>query len=296
MSKKKIIARIYGGLGNQLFIYAAARRLALHNDLELIIDDVSGFKSDKFNRKYELDKFNINCRKSNRCERLEPFSRIRRWIKRKVNGLIPFNFRTYIQQDGFKFEPKLLSIKPKFDLTLDGYWQSEDYFKDYEHIIRSDLEIISPIDSHNLSLKDQILNSNSIALHIRFFNSPDQVDSYNAPLNYYKRAIKKMDILIPNAHYFLFSDNPDLVLKSMDLPLNKITIINNNLDRSYLDLWLMIHCKNFIIANSTFSWWAAWLSENSQKIVIAPDIVLNDPKGLTFWNVPHQIPKSWILI
>jgi hypothetical protein len=58
----------------------------------------------------------------------------------------------------------------------------------------------------------------------------------------------------------------------------------------------MIHCKNFIIANSTFSWWAAWLSENSQKIVIAPDIVLNDPKGLTFWNVPHQIPKSWILI
>ena len=111
---KKIITRIKGGLGNQLFCYAVARRLALVNNAELIIDDVTGFIRDKkFCRQYMLDHFNIPCRKATSYERLEPFERYRRGILKLMSRRKKFCERKYIEQERLGFDTRMLSLKIK---------------------------------------------------------------------------------------------------------------------------------------------------------------------------------------
>ena len=109
-----IISRIKGGIGNQLFIYAASKRLALKNNVELVLDTVSGFKYDKdFQRHYQLDHFNISARKATAIERLEPFSRIRRYIKRNLNRKFSFDKRSFIEEEGLNFEAQLPNVLPE---------------------------------------------------------------------------------------------------------------------------------------------------------------------------------------
>lgn len=144
----KLIPRLFGGIGNQLFIYAAARRLALVNNAELVLDSVSGFTNDTvYQRHYQLDHFNIPCRQATAAERLEPFSRLRRKVLRWWNQRKPFKQRTYLVQESIDFDPRLLYYKPRGTVYLEGYWQSENYFKDIEDIIRHDLKIKPPEDT-----------------------------------------------------------------------------------------------------------------------------------------------------
>lgn len=125
MSNPKLIPRIFGGLGNQLFCYAAARRLALVDQAELVIDDVSGFVRDHgYQRHYQLGHFNIPCRKATPAERLEPFSRVRRYLKRRWNQRLPFAQRAYLVQAGIDFDPCILHFKPQGTVYLEGYWQT----------------------------------------------------------------------------------------------------------------------------------------------------------------------------
>jgi len=290
-----IIPRLTGGIGNQLFIYAAARRMAIANSMNLVIDDTSGFKYDVlYKRFYQLEKFNITSRMATPTERLEPFSKIRRYLKRKINKTYPFAQRAYITQEKSGFDPRLLVFRPKGNVYLDGYWQSENYFKDIEGIIRQDLIIKSPSDSLNIATAERIKNTLAIAVHVRFFDMVDISDSSNCQSNYYHTAIAKMEEKIPNAHYFIFSDKPVLARLAMPLPDDRITIIDHNIGdmNAYADLWLMSLCKHFVIANSTFSWWGAWLSDNKEKIVIAPDIKITS--GVTQWGFDGLIPDEWI--
>ncbi len=291
----KVIPRIFGGLGNQLFAYSAARRLALTNNAELVLDNVSGFKYDyQFQQSYQLDHFRIQARSALPSERLEPCSRFRRYVLRTVNNLLPFERRNYIQQKGNEFDSRLLAIKCRGALYLEGYWQSERYFKDIEKTIRSDLQIVAPTDASNLEAERNIRGSNAVAIHVRFFDSPSGVSTNNTPKDYYSRAITLIINMVPNAHFFLFSDNPNAARKLVALPESRITLINNNngLEKAYADMWLMSLCKHFIIANSTFSWWGAWLSEHEKKIIIAPGFTLKNNKNA--WGFDGLIPDAWI--
>lgn len=290
----KIIVRIKGGLGNQLFSYAAARRIALVNNAELVIDDISGFlRDDAYKRHFQLDHFNINCRKATANERMEPFSRVRRFLKRAINRSCAFAQRTYIQQDIVDFDPRMLHIKPREKLYLEGYWQSQDYFMDVEKIIRADLEINPPADIINLSVRAKILNSLAVAVHVRFFDAPDELGDHNAPGDYYSRAVEKMEALVPGAHYFLFSDRADAASSYIPLAEHRITCVSHNQGdiNAYADLWLMSQCQHFIIANSTFSWWGAWLGCAPDKIVISPDLHL---AGKAAWGFKGLLPNDWI--
>lgn len=114
--------------------------------------------------------------------------------------------------------------------------------------------------------------------------------------DYYLRAIKKMDNLIKDPHYFIFSDNPELAREKLLLPASKVTFVENNQgeDNSYTDIWLMSLCENFIIANSTFSWWGAWLSENKSKNVISPLIEIAGKENVTSWGFEGLLPDDWI--
>jgi len=297
MCEPKIVPRICGGLGNQLFTYAAARRLALVNNAELLIDDVSGFSYDKlYQRHYQLDHFAIPCRKCEAVERLEPLSRLRRALKRKWNQRLPFEERAYLVQESIDYDSRLLDFKPYGTVYLEGYWQSENYFKDVEAVIRQDLKIIPPADDFNQRMAESIRSGISVALHVRFFDNP-QVNGYNnAPYDYYSRALAMIEKQVSNVHYYIFSDQPEAARARIPLPESRFTMVMHNIGdvNAYADLWLMSQCHHFIIANSTFSWWGAWLAEHANKIVIAPGFEKRD--GKMWWGFDGLLPDKWLML
>lgn len=269
--------------------------MALVNNAELIIDDVSGFARDHtYQRHYQLDHFNIPCRKATAFERLEPFSRARRYLKRKWNQRLPFAQRSYIQQQGIDFDHRLLQIKPQGTVFLEGYWQSEGYFNDMEATIRQDLQIDPPTDAANLAIAAQIRGCRAVAVHLRFFDEQKAPSTNNAPVDYYTRAVEEMECLAPGAHYFVFSDRPEAARARVPLPDDRITVVAHNHGdaMAHADLWLMAQCQHFIIANSTFSWWGAWLSENEDKQVISPNPAMM--RSVSSWGSKGMIPDQWI--
>lgn len=296
MSRKtKIIVRIKGGLGNQLFCYAAARRLALVNDAELVLDDVTGFVRDfVYKRHFQLDHFDMPIRKATPSERLEPFSRHRHALNRWWNARRPFDRRQCLNQEGFDFDPRLLSLKPRGTLYLEGYWQSEDYFKDVAPIIRQDLRIKSEVDAPNHQMAHRMQQQQSVAVHVRFFDTAsDASGSANAPSHYYRESISQMETRRPGAHYYVFSDRPAQARDCIPLPDERVTLVSHNQGdaNAHADLWLMTQCQHFIIANSTFSWWGAWLGNRGNSIIMAPNPA-RFPKDSP-WRAEGTIPGTW---
>ncbi len=293
---KKIITRIQGGLGNQLFCYAAARRLALVNNAELVIDDVTGFIRDHtYRQRYSLDCFNIPCRKATYAERLEPFERLRRGVIKYINRSRPFKRRSYVEQVGNDFDFRLLDYEPHGTVYLDGLWQGEGYFKDVEQTIRQDLCVTAPTDKINNEIAVRISDCLSVAVHVRWFDAPCVTGINNATVEYYIRAIAYMEKLAPQALYFIFSDDPESARTYLPLPMDRSIYVSHNRDdtTAYADLWLMSQCNHFITANSTFSWWGAWLGCRTDKCVITPGFRL-DYGTITSWNFSGQLPKEWI--
>ncbi len=292
-----MVACIKGGIGNQLFSYAAARSLALKNNADLVIDAENGFKNDHYyKRTYQLDNFLIACPKASYLERLQPFPRLRKKLYRTYNQFFGFGKGKYIEQVGVDYDPRFLEIKFDGMVYIEGYWQSEKYFKNVEAVIRNDLIIKAPKDLKNQSMAAQIRSVNAVAIHLRFFDLSGDDSGNNVSKEYYLNAIKLIEELESDVHYFLFSNEPDEILKVLDLKNDNFTIVNHNLgdDLAYADLWLMSLCRHFIIANSTFSWWGAWLGSFCEKKVIAPG--LKKFKGKTWWGFNGLIPSNWIQI
>lgn len=291
----KVITRIKGGLGNQLFCYAAARRLALVNNVELVIDDVTGFVRDSlYCRQYRLDRFQIPVRKATSTERLEPFERYRRGVQKWLSRREPFAERHYLVQEGIGFDPRLLDFRVNGTVYLDGLWQSEGYFKDVEPTIREDLRIIPPTDPSNQAMAEQIRQSLAVALHMRWFDAPGTESPYNMAVDYYLRATALMNEKFPDAHYFLFSDDLVAARKKLPFPDHRMTSVSHNQgdEHAVADLWLMTQCQHFIIANSTFSWWGAWLAGYRGKKVIVPGFKMQ--QGKTYWGFDGLLPDDWI--
>jgi len=290
---RKVVVRIKGGIGNQLFCFAAARRLALINSAELVLDDVSGFIRDyEYRRKCELRHFSISARKATPAERLEPFERYRRGVKKFVSRCRPFHERQYVEQEGQEFDERLLSLKVSGTLYLDGLWQSENYFKDVEQTIFEDLRIFPPTDELNQRMAKEIRNINAVALHVRWFSAPASEETLNVTADYYNRAIALMEGKIESPHYFLFSDALDAARAKLTLPEDRVTFVCHNQGdhNAYADLWLMTLCKHFITANSTFSWWGAWLGGDNEKVVICP----SGNAHLAAWDFKGHIPVNWL--
>lgn len=276
-------------------MYSAARRLAIKNKAELRLDTKSGFESDhEYRRQYQLHHFQISATEASPKDRLEPFSRARRYIKRNLSKLFPYGSRRFICQNGNEFDSRLLNLNLKNDIWLEGYWQSEAYFKDVKATIRDDLKISPPCDSINTEFAKLIESKMAIAVHIRFFDQSGDSIKNDLSKNYYQNAIALMEQKFPDAHYFIFSNKPLEVLSQINFPMNRSTLVshNNNDETAYADLWLMSLCDNFIIANSTFSWWGAWLSDNKKKIVIAPSNIITE--GRMAWGFEGMIPNDWI--
>ncbi len=179
------------------------------------------------------------------------------------------------------------------DCFVSGYWQSEKYFKQVEGILRKDFEFLLPLSSPNLSVLDKIKSCDAISLHIRrgdYVNNEKAAKVYaGCSTGYYYKAVEKIAAMCTNPVLFVFSDDVGWVKESMhfDIPANYIC--NNVGSESFNDMRLMSECKHNIIANSSFSWWGAWLNSFHGKIVIAPQQWFLTDK----FDSRDVIPDSW---
>ncbi|MCL5798059.1 MAG: alpha-1,2-fucosyltransferase [Patescibacteria group bacterium] len=289
-----IITRLIGGLGNQMFQYAAGRRLA-HARGTVLKLDIVGFEVYKL-RKYELEYFRINSEIAQNKE-LDVYKSARsKGLLRFVYKLVPSRGPkvNFYSEKSFNFNKEVLKLPENAYLT--GYWQSEKYFKDIEKIIRREFEFKTRPDRENNLLLKKIRSVNSISIHVRRGDlvTNRSTNKYHGvcPISYYLTALKIISEKVKNPHLFIFSDDIPWVRRNFKLKLPVYFVENNQGDHSYEDLRLMQNCKHNIIANSTFSWWAAWLNPNKGKTIVAPKKWFNE-KSI---DTSDLIPEDWIKI
>jgi hypothetical protein len=260
-----IIARVEGGLGNQLFIYAAARALALRTGAQLKLDAWNGYRRDSFGRRYQLDEFNIAGALAEEAEvrRYRPESRGFYW-RRKLERRMPFSWRSVIEERSL-FEPRLLELRPRGDLYLVGYWQREEYFREQASAIRGELTLRREPSAQTRALGERMRQCESAFLHLR------RIDyAYRLSAGYYAAALKMLSERVRDPILFVFGDDPEWAKRELPLPLGT-QFVERNADAANIeDFWLMTRCRHAIVANSSFSWWGAWLNAEPDRIVVAP--------------------------
>lgn len=283
-----IIIRIVGGLGNQLFQYAAARALAEKRGVELKLD-VAGIAGDTF-RKFDLAKFNIPLAYASGEEIKK--RKAGNTIQRVKQRLLPHAYKSFYKEPHFHFDPAFFRLGK--DVYLQGFFQSEKYFGSIQNQLRKDFDVSHLVNDSIKVLAAELKNETSISIHIRRGDYlDDEILKYHGilPANYYAGAIGLMREKFPAARFYLFSDNP--VTASKELAQPDVRIISGTITSNHFeDLYLMQNCRHNIIANSSFSWWAAWLNNNTDKTVIAPKNWFNEgPK-----DTQDLLPETWIKI
>ncbi len=291
--QKKIIIRLQGGLGNQLYCYATARALSLKTNKELLID-ARPIKGEGPNRQYDLSVFNI---KEKHVSGLTCW--ITRWVASVRLGklfkvLFPLAWNFKIIRDKEEGFDASLSNPYGGTIILQGYWQSFKYFDNEDKILKKELTIKNEPDAINKNWIAELHKEESVALHVRrgdYVNNPtaNAIHGTCTP-EYYNNAIKLILEKVNNPSFYIFTDDPEWAENNISIP-SPTKVIKHNLGKNdYEDLRLMFHCKHFIIANSSFSWWGAWLSNNPSKIVIAPS------KWFSIDSIPSEdrIPSSWL--
>ncbi len=293
-----IVVKLIGGLGNQLFQYAAGTALANYHKTELYLDlsylnaDTNGAYT---KRKFELDKFNIQSKIAD-AGILRNFNFNENKVSVKLKKLLPGLFSKMIfNEHQFNFHSNFL----KFPATtyLNGYWQSEKYFNSFRGKLLSEIMLRSPFSEGAVAIAKNIQCANSVSLHVRRgdFVSLKSANHFHGhlELDYYKLAFEKISSKIKNPTFFVFSDDMDWCKANFDFISSKEFIDGeSNGITTHEELILMSYCKHNIIANSSFSWWGAWLNQNANKVVIAPQNWFADKKI----NTNDLIPSSWIKI
>ncbi len=284
-----IYTRIRGGLGNQLFQYCVARRLADRLGVNVGLD-IREYNEDSA---FEMGLHRFNLRAEYNPEGL---------IRHKKDGKLSYvwdvilgNQKHVYQEPFLGFDSDVLSLSN--GTYFKGYWQSEKYFKDTKEQILNDLTITEKPSAENANVLKQIDNCLAVSLHIR---RGDYVSNsgYNAAhgtcdLAYYQRAVAHLvDRIGKDIVVFAFSDDPEWVAENLKLPVDVKYMGHNSSQKNYEDLRLMSNCKHHIIANSSFSWWGAWLNKDPNKVVIAPQVWFADPK----MSNPDILPSEWMTI
>lgn len=292
-----IIVNLIGGLGNQMFQYAAGRSLAILHNTELKLDLSSYEKNKKKNtpRFYALSHYNINeniASKADLCHSMIPYSFGRNFLL-TLSGLLSGNKpRKYYVESRLFFDPLFFSLPD--EIFLIGFWQSEKYFKRIEDVIRHEFTLRDKPDSTNIQMSQTISGSNGISIHIRrgdYITNPRAHTHHGVcPLEYYSKAIEFIVEKCSDPHFFIFSDDHEWVKRNLKLPYPHTFMTQNQDSHAHIDMWLMSLCKHHIIANSSFSWWGAWLSTYGNKVVIAPKKWVND----TTIDTSDLIPDEWL--
>jgi hypothetical protein len=282
-----------GGLGNQLFQYAAGRYLAHLNNTKLFVD--TSFLQSAFSgtskRNYELAAFNVASEVADE-KLLKSFHSSEFSKKERVlTHLISFGKNKKYKFDEYGFDEHLLELRGNYYIR--GYFQSEKYFKNIGPEIREELKVKEDFIPKDSELIRQIKESNSVAIHIRrgdYIRNLSSMDAHGlCSKDYYVKSIEFMKKEVgDDVHFFLFTDDEAWVRNEMKWNINS-TLISGKTPVE--DFYLMSLCKHIITANSTFSWWAAWLNPNAEKKVILPKHWTNNLQTESI----ELRPKNWII-
>ncbi len=291
---KLVISNVIGGLGNQMFQYAAGRALTLKSDHEHLLD-LSDFSSYKLHNGFELSRvFNVDVERAEPADVRKVLGWMANRLVRKVLKRPQFSWlkgRKFVVEPHFNFWPDFFNVSE--ECYLSGYWQSESYFKSFENIIRRDFTFTEPLVGINADLAFKMAQENSVSLHVRRGDYVSDTKTSHimnvCSLDYYHKSIEYITERIEQPKFYIFSD--DMTWVKNNLPMNfPCTYIDHNQGtESYRDMQLMSLCKHNIIANSSFSWWGAWLNSNSNKLVVAPKSWFCNGN-----NDADLIPVEWV--
>lgn len=292
-----IIAQITGGLGNQMFQFATAKALSLHLDTDLKLD-LQSFKREilpelEVPRNFELTAFKNFEYKEATVNEIKSFNS-NNIINKKIEKLFPAHKRKIYTESAYIFDKNF--FKTNAPVYIKGHRQSEKYFKPYTKEIKKIYELKDILMEEVKELGKEISKQNSVSIHIRrgdYLRLPIILDWHGVlEKEYYFNAIKIIQSKIPNLKIFYFSDDVNWVNKEL-MPTYPGTIVSENISKThYHDFYLMQSCKNQIIANSSFSWWAGWLNPNPDKMVVAPKKWFNNAP----YDTRDLIPPEWIKI
>ena len=270
-----IVSNIIGGLGNQMFQYTAGRALSLRLGIPLKLD-VNDFGGYSLHQGFELDRlFAAKIELASEVDKQAVLGwqkgRVIRRVLKKSSLAFARN-KNYIVEPSFTYWSGINDLKD--NIYLDGYWQSEKYFNEFVSTIRADFAFKLPLPAKNLEIASQISKVNAVSLHVRRgdYVSNKKTNSMHGvcSLDYYRDAIKTILKRVENPVFFVFSDDIAWIKNNLVIDAPSVFIDHNSGMESYNDMRLMSLCQHHIIANSSFSWWGAWLGANKNKIVIAP--------------------------
>jgi|GEM_PF-335109 len=302
---RTLTARLRGGLGNQMFQYAAARALADELGMDVVLDTRRGFQTDKvYRRTYALGKFPIRAMHATRWSEwpyaIEGIIRKLRmghpapeWVTKRPWGYM-LTEREYVYFAG-AFE-----LKPDRNIWMNGFWQSEKYFASRRDAILRDFELPEPESRHCLEMARRIEGSNAVAVGVRLFEEMPATDDRSAvggvvPWSYYERAARLVCEQLANPTFFVFCTKRRGVEGRINLPgeVHYVTA-DEGFGDEFEALWLFSRCRSYILSNSTFYWWGAWLGEGRRgsALVIARDQFPNKDAIPARWIKDSEIPGA----
>lgn len=304
----RVTSRLMGGLGNQMFQYAAARALALRRGAEVQLD-LSSFATEAVGvtpRHYELNPFPIAAETvsdailaSADAARpatglFAPGTRISRVLRRVGWGRAEATGVNYYREPHYRFDPGL-AAQP-LPLLMEGYWQSERYFVEAADTIRRELTPSAPLEPENAATAAEIDGVEAVSVHVRrgdyVTNATAATFHGTCSLDYYRAAVDLVRQRVARPHLFVFSDDRVWMRDNLHFDLPTTYVSANPPDRGFRDMQLMSRCRHHIIANSSFSWWGAWLNPRRDKLVVAPER----------WFAGHSndtsdlLPQDWIRV
>ena len=291
-----VISNIIGGLGNQMFQYASGRALSLKLEASLKLD-VSNFGGYGLHQGFELDRlFAAEIELASEVDKQAVLGwqkgRVIRRILKKSSLAFARN-KNYIVEPSFTYWSGINDLKD--NIYLDGYWQSEKYFGEFAATIRADFAFKLALSAKNLEIASQISNANAVSLHVRRgdYVSNKKTNSVHGVCSpdYYRDAIKTILKRVENPVFFVFSDDIAWVRNNLSIDAETVFVNHNAGKESYNDMRLMSLCQHHIIANSSFSWWGAWLNSKENKIVIAPKKWFVNQS-----NIVDLLPSNWVTL
>jgi hypothetical protein len=289
-----IISNIIGGLGNQMFQYAVGRAISLKLHVPLKLD-TRDFSAYQLHQGFELDRlFNCNAEIATNNDLTHLLS----WQKAKLAQkllrkpqLKSFRLKNLVVEPDFNYWSGINQLEG--NKYLYGYWQSEKYFIELAENIREDFTFKLPLSDKNLEITELISQVNAVSLHVRRGDYVANTNTANThgvcSLAYYRNAIRFIAEKVKHPYFFMFSDDIEWVKNNLEVSFPHIYVSHNVGVESYNDMRIMSMCMHHIIANSSFSWWGAWLNTNPNKIVISPEKWF--AKSV---DTSDLIPKSWI--
>ncbi|WP_300464799.1 alpha-1,2-fucosyltransferase [Desulfobacula sp.] len=291
-----IISQVIGGLGNQMFQYAAGRAVSLQFGQPLL-NDISGFAGYELHQGFELQRvFDIPIKAATQTDvrsilGWQSLPCIRRIMAR--SSMAAFRHRCFVVEPQLHYWPGIQNVPQ--DCYLSGYWQSEKYFCNVIPTLRADFTFKLPLANQNAVLAAQIAQVNAVSLHVRrgdYVKNPKTLATHGlCSLDYYRTAIEYIVDRIEHPCFFVFSDDISWVKDHLKINFPCRYIDHNRGAESYKDMHLMSLCRHHIIANSSFSWWGAWLNPHKDKIVVAPQQWFANDN-----NIKDRFPLEWILL